>query len=64
MAKLCNNDLIITYYYVGCYNYNFIITRYYHYYLYYYLFESEQLADVADWSEQAVLLSACEFPPE
>ena len=32
-AKLCNNDSIITYYYIGYFHYNAIITYCYHYYL-------------------------------
>ena len=33
MAKLCNNDFIITYYYIGYFYLNSIITYYKHYYL-------------------------------
>ena len=44
MAKLCNNELIITYYCIGCVYYYSIIAHYYHYY-HYYVFETGQLAD-------------------
>ena len=43
MAKLCNNESIITYYYIMHFHYNVIITYYYDYY---YVFETGQLADV------------------
>ena len=33
MAKLCNNESIITYYYIVCFHYNDIITYYYDYYV-------------------------------
>ena len=42
VAKLCNNDFIISYYYIGWFYYNSIITHYYHItYSSYYVFESE-----------------------
>ena len=56
MVKSCNKESIITYYYIGCFHYNAIITYYYHYYLligYYYEFETGQPADADDFHSGA-----------
>ena len=50
LAKLCNNDFGITYYYyIACFCYNYIVTYDYHYY-HYYVFETGHFAE--EWQGQ------------